>query len=198
MKQDSLGVQLKNWRRLNGVKQAAVAFDLGVSQATVSRWEKGVDEPSLGLRRKIQQLIRVDRFNGSGMDEMLGLLVKQSQGVSVVFSERMGVVGASQAAQALFHDIGVDQFQGVQLRHMLPDDVTTIFRSHDVIDAVPHHLTALETVSHACAFDNMMSDVQLRFFHEQSGTRYALLNVDFKPFDKKIIPTIGQVITKVR
>lgn len=40
-KRDCLGPTLRRWRVINRVKQAALAEELGVSQATVSRWESG-------------------------------------------------------------------------------------------------------------------------------------------------------------
>lgn len=38
--------RLRRWRKLNHIKQAALAADLCVSQAAISRWENGVDVPS--------------------------------------------------------------------------------------------------------------------------------------------------------
>jgi transcriptional regulator with XRE-family HTH domain len=38
--------QLRLWRRANRIKQHALALDLGVTQAAVSRWESGIDRPS--------------------------------------------------------------------------------------------------------------------------------------------------------
>lgn len=39
------GTQLRQWRKANHIKQAAIAHDLNVTQAAISRWENGVDEP---------------------------------------------------------------------------------------------------------------------------------------------------------
>jgi transcriptional regulator with XRE-family HTH domain len=38
--------RLRRWRKLNHIKQAALAADLCVSQAAISRWEHGLDVPS--------------------------------------------------------------------------------------------------------------------------------------------------------
>lgn len=52
-----LSSKLRRWRRSNGVKQSTLAEILSVSQAAVSRWENGVDHPTVGLLRKITDLI---------------------------------------------------------------------------------------------------------------------------------------------
>jgi len=39
------GGRLRTWRRHNNLKQAALAQMLGVSQAAVARWERGLDMP---------------------------------------------------------------------------------------------------------------------------------------------------------
>lgn len=57
MSEFSIGQRLKAWRRANGVKQDAMAAALGVSQATVSRWEAGRDLPSIDISRRIADLI---------------------------------------------------------------------------------------------------------------------------------------------
>ena len=48
--------RLKDYRSLNGLTQQALADDFGVDRTTVSRWERGVDEPSLAIRRRILAL----------------------------------------------------------------------------------------------------------------------------------------------
>lgn len=40
------GTRLRQWRKANHIKQAAIAHDLNITQAAISRWENGVDEPS--------------------------------------------------------------------------------------------------------------------------------------------------------
>lgn len=51
------GRRLREWRRLNHVKQAALAFQLGVSQPTISRWESGEDFPSPAHLARLQDMI---------------------------------------------------------------------------------------------------------------------------------------------
>lgn len=57
MSEIGIGEKLRIWRRSNGIKQDAMAAALGVSQATVSRWESGRDIPSIEISRRITDLI---------------------------------------------------------------------------------------------------------------------------------------------
>ena len=49
------------YRRRHGLKQDAFAERLGVSQATLSRWEAGVTEPTPGARKRVQALLFKDQ-----------------------------------------------------------------------------------------------------------------------------------------
>lgn len=49
--------RLRTWRRLNGIKQLALADMLGVSQAAVSYWETGRETPSAELMKRIHDMI---------------------------------------------------------------------------------------------------------------------------------------------
>ena len=51
---------LREFRNLNGLKQAAAAERLGVSQATISRWERGAIEPTTAMRNRLFQALRHD------------------------------------------------------------------------------------------------------------------------------------------
>ncbi len=57
MSEFSIGQKLRAWRRANGIKQDAMAATLGVSQATVSRWESERDSPSIEISRRITDLM---------------------------------------------------------------------------------------------------------------------------------------------
>lgn len=57
MGEPGFGQKLKAWRRASGIKQAAIATTLGVSQAAVSRWESGLDLPPGSVVSRLQALI---------------------------------------------------------------------------------------------------------------------------------------------
>jgi DNA-binding XRE family transcriptional regulator len=50
------GQLVKRYRMRHGLTQGRMATLIGVSQRTVSRWERGDDNPSLDLQRKLRDL----------------------------------------------------------------------------------------------------------------------------------------------
>lgn len=54
---EAFGIQLRRYRILNGLTQADFADLIGVSQATLSRWENGSQAPDIKMRRKVHDLI---------------------------------------------------------------------------------------------------------------------------------------------
>ena len=49
--------ELRAWRTVIGLKQEALAYLLGVTQAAVSRWETGVDVPSRALMLRLRDMM---------------------------------------------------------------------------------------------------------------------------------------------
>ena len=49
---------IRNFRMSKRLKQAALAEDLGVTQAMVSRWENGESEPPERVKRRLGELVR--------------------------------------------------------------------------------------------------------------------------------------------
>lgn len=74
----ALGRSLRTWRVIRRIKQDHAARLLGVSQATVSRWESGRTTPDAdeALRLRTLMAARLD----SAADRVLGRLVAQSSG----------------------------------------------------------------------------------------------------------------------
>jgi len=72
----ALGRSLRTWRTLRRIKQLHAAQLLGVSQATLSRWETGQRPPDADEAQRLRQLMaaRLD----SAADHVLGRLVRQS------------------------------------------------------------------------------------------------------------------------
>jgi transcriptional regulator with XRE-family HTH domain len=54
---ERFGARLKAWRRAQGLKQAALAERLGVSQPAVARWERGLDLPAPARLARLQELM---------------------------------------------------------------------------------------------------------------------------------------------
>lgn len=51
------GKKLRTWRRLNNIKQEALAHMLGISQPNITRWEQGLDTPSPERLSQIKSLM---------------------------------------------------------------------------------------------------------------------------------------------
>ncbi len=49
-------VLMRTYRKENGLKQEALAYQLNVDQTTISRWERGVDAPSLAMQKRLRDL----------------------------------------------------------------------------------------------------------------------------------------------
>lgn len=71
-----LGRSLRVWRALRRIKQDHAAVLLGVSQATVSRWESGQQTPSLPEREALRMLMAA-RLDGAA-DHALARLVRKA------------------------------------------------------------------------------------------------------------------------
>jgi transcriptional regulator with XRE-family HTH domain len=74
--QGSLGSALRRWRLLNRVKQAHLAEVLGISQATVSRWETGTQAIEPDRQPQVEALLSAAQT--SSADEALFRLVRSS------------------------------------------------------------------------------------------------------------------------
>jgi len=49
-------VLMRTYRKENGLKQEALAYQLNVDQTTISRWERGIDTPSLAMQKRLRDL----------------------------------------------------------------------------------------------------------------------------------------------
>lgn len=74
---DAIGPSLRRWRALNRVKQAALAAEFGVSQATVSRWESNTQSPEPREARRLCQLLTARPSSAS--DQALIDLVRSAR-----------------------------------------------------------------------------------------------------------------------
>src|SRR5262245_13918242 len=89
---------LKTYRRRHGLTQASLAELLNVDPTTVSRWERGRDQPALGIRRRLQSLV-VPR--ASDVERALRLLIDTSDGIAVLFDARYRLLHSSPKHRAL-------------------------------------------------------------------------------------------------
>ena len=70
------GQKLRHWRRTADIKQQRLADILGVTQATVSRWEKGIQSPAPFQQKLLYDMMT--RNHNFRLDQVLKRLVAQS------------------------------------------------------------------------------------------------------------------------
>lgn len=95
-----IGASLRRWRVLNNVKQAAAAAELGVSQTTVSRWEKGFLHPDGRDRRKLMELLAA-RPTSAADRALLELVTSSARPVHLVcdLTHRLLAVSPARASE---------------------------------------------------------------------------------------------------
>lgn len=54
---ESIGPRLKQLREANGLSQSGLAIKLGVASNTISRWERGQQEPPLRLAVRLAEAL---------------------------------------------------------------------------------------------------------------------------------------------
>lgn len=102
---DEISVLLRNWRRATGLKQGSFAALLGVSQATVSRWENGVDEPSAAIYAKFRALVDEQSHTQQRTEERT---VEKMPGLrALVDLDGMRLLATSPAFKAIWPEVVV-------------------------------------------------------------------------------------------
>lgn len=64
---DTFEIRLKELRLENGLSQASLAIEIGVTQKAIDFWEKGINEP------KASYIIKLAKFFGVSSDYLLGI-----------------------------------------------------------------------------------------------------------------------------
>ncbi len=90
------GRALRRWRRLRGVKQSHAAELLGVTQATLSRWERGHHRLPEAAERKLAQLLRAP-LDSAGDAGLRRLVESSTQQVHLICDLSHRLLAASPA-----------------------------------------------------------------------------------------------------
>lgn len=92
------GKRIKEYRALNGMTQEAFAAHFGIDRTTVSRWERGRDEPSLVFRKRIQAMtLSISESVVRGLIDHIDSL----EGFATLLDGKFRVVRTTSAHQAL-------------------------------------------------------------------------------------------------
>lgn len=89
----SFGRILRLWRRANLWTQASVAELLGVTQAAVSRWERGRDMPSPEMRRRLRNMMASGTLDDMTVERLL--LSRQSGWRVLLYLENLTLIAVS-------------------------------------------------------------------------------------------------------
>ena len=83
---------LRDYRRRHRLTQAALAETLGVDPTTVSRWERGRDQPSLGIVRRLNSLVLP---RTSDVERALKVLIDNTNTIVVLFDNKYRMLWSS-------------------------------------------------------------------------------------------------------
>ena len=84
-----LGERIKEFRRRNGRTQEALANELGVTPQAVSRWEKGLCYPDMGM------IPSIANYFGVSIDELFGYDNERSKKVDALYERIQGMIRAN-------------------------------------------------------------------------------------------------------
>lgn len=90
------GRALRRWRRLRGIKQSHAAELLGVTQATLSRWERGRHRLPEAAERKLAHLLQAP-FDSAGDAGLRRLVESSTQQVHLICDLSHRLLAASPA-----------------------------------------------------------------------------------------------------
>jgi len=114
---DPLIQTFRHWRRLHRVKQSAAGDMLGVSQATISRWERGQGEITWTQRRRIREIVG---RAGVRSDSLARHLVSRALGLAGLLDRDLICLAVSPEAAAA-HGMTPQDMVGVDFRPLVPE-----------------------------------------------------------------------------
>ena len=150
---------LRDWRRAEGLKQGAVAIMLGVSQATVSRWENGIDQPSSEIYAKIRTLI--GRRSFSELDTHQAVVSRLPGMRALVDLDGMKLLATSQAFKEIWPDVAAAE--GERFADHLLDLVRDIYNDAATMKSIKANEIAMIAA---------VSDRQISGFGDQAFRHY--------------------------
>lgn len=115
--------QIKRYRRLKGLTQTTLANCLGVTQATVSRWERGLQDPDISIQHRLRDELRT---GNPAQDRHLLHLVRCSPTMMVLMDQDLTLVAASSAAAAA-SEMSAPEMEGMCYAPMMTADLQEVF-----------------------------------------------------------------------
>lgn len=128
------GSSITDWRKAHAIKQAALADYVGVSQATVSRWERGIDQPNLGAQNRLRDL--VSKMMHSDMDLLRHrVMVENLPDARALFDyDGIQFITCSERFEAIWP--GFSQCQGMMLRDYMVGETRELVEDDEMRRAI--------------------------------------------------------------
>lgn len=131
--------KLRNWRRLQLMKQETLATLLGVTQAAVSRWENGLDEPSPYLRSRLRNLMASRTHDDLEVER---LLLERLPGRRVLFDlDGCRLVAISPEVEKMWP--GYKRLMGRMLQDHTIGEMRQILDDSEMLRDIRHRQVAL-------------------------------------------------------
>lgn len=175
---NDISVVIRSWRRATGLKQGALAILLGVSQATVSRWENGLDEPTAAVYAKLRSL--VDEQSHLKLRIEARVIERQPGVRALVDWDGMTLLATTPTYKLIWPEIVAAE--GQRLADYLVDQSRDLFHDDAMAQAVRREEIAMITgVSdrHLNGFNNLTFRHYWTVAHKKIGTRH-LAEISFE------------------
>lgn len=153
------GADIKRWRSMHRFKQAALAEMLGVTQATVSKWESGLWQPTKTMALRLSDVM-------SGIHEgklavELACLAPQQQLKQILRGQGMQFMGASAGFGGLWPQ--VYDLIGRPTRDLLANEAASYCEQGDYLrEAAAGELLMVTAVSHFMMAGEQPADADQR------------------------------------
>ena len=116
---------VRKLRRERSLTQEAFSGLVGVTAKTVSRWERGIDQPSLAKEAELRRLVAGSRGR---IDDTILRALRLSAGVIVVIDENLRGLCAS-VGHAKFYGYDSNRFIGHEIERTIPPQAFDLFHS---------------------------------------------------------------------
>ena len=121
------GEEIARWRAIHRLKQSALADMLGVSQATVSKWESGVWMPSAAMAHRLGEVMTGVHEGKLAFE--LACLLPQQQIKTLVRGTSVQMLGISAGFKALWPE--TSELLGKNIRDLLVNEAATYCNEGD-------------------------------------------------------------------
>jgi len=115
---------LRQHRLSQNMKQSALAYDLGVTQAMVSRWESGKAEPAAAMQKRIEEMLD-EADMGSPMVAWREIASQQPAMVAVIDENGKGELVSTGVLRELNMDRS--ELQGTAISELFDGDMVSLF-----------------------------------------------------------------------